>query len=273
MRGKNRLYQKCGRIGNDVEDDYRLIWFQHLHKSAGTLIVNMAIQNGEVLYDKHGNGNPKTEDGVVISLLEYDEKELTNFIDECETNGVTFIATEQGSPNFNILIKDPRVFLITCLRDPLRRSVSNFNYDYYSGYTDCTSLEKFIEKPNIYMSDNYYTRIFSNSEQLPLVDIGENEYRSAEKILLEFDLVLSTNKSHMSLFSELNEIFGWIKKDSIQQHATFGDYWKVINMLKKLEIRKLSRYLRRKDMALGIESMESKYDLDYKLIKKLFHEK
>jgi hypothetical protein len=77
----------------------------------------------------------------------------------------------------------------------------------------------------------------------------------------------------MSLFSELNEIFGWIKKDSIQQHATFGDYWKVINMLKKLEIRKLSRYLRRKDMALGIESMESKYDLDYKLIKKLFHEK
>ena len=254
-----------------MEDDYRLIWFQHLHKSAGTLIVNMAIQNGEVLYDKHGNGNPKKGDGGIISLWEYDEKELTNFIDECEAKGVTFVATEQGAPNFNILIKDPRVFLITCLRDPLRRSASNFNYDYYSGYTDCITLENFIEKPNIYMSDNYYTRIFSNSEQLPLVDIGEKEYSCAENILLEFDLVLSTNKSHMSLFLNLNEILGWDKKDSIHRHATFGDYWKVFNMIKKLEIRKLSRYLRRKDMALGIESMKSKYDLDYKLIKKLFH--
>ena len=134
-----------------MSNDYRLIWFQHLHKSAGTLIVNMAIENNEVLYQSHGNGNPKNKDGNVLPLWEYNEKELINFIDKCEKDGVTFVATEQGSPNFETLIEDSRVFLITCLRDPLKRSVSNFNYAYYSGYTDCTSYEKFAEKPNVYM--------------------------------------------------------------------------------------------------------------------------
>ena len=272
MCGKNRLYQKCGGVGNNVSDDYRLIWFQHLHKSAGTLIVNMAIKNEEVLYQSHGNGNPKKEDGSILPLWEYNEKELINFIDKCEKEGVTFVATEHGSPNFETLISDSRVFLITCLRDPLKRSMSNFNYAYYSGYTDCATLGKFSEKPNIYMSNNYYTRIFSNSEQIPLVDIGEKEFLSAVNTLMSFDLVLSTNKSHMDLFTDLNEFVGWDKKDGIKQHATFGDYWKIINMIKKLEIRKLSRYLLRKNMAFDVESLKFNYDWDYRLIEKLFNE-
>lgn len=255
-----------------MSNDYRLIWFQHLHKSAGTLIVNMAIENNEVLYQSHGNGNPKNKDGNILPLWEYNEKELINFIDKCEKDGVTFVATEQGSPNFETLIEDSRVFLITCLRDPVKRSVSNFNYAYYSGYTDCTSYEKFAEKPNVYMANNYYTRIFSNNERLPLVHIGKKEYLSAVNTLMSFDLVLSTNRSHMDLFTNLNEFVGWEKKDGIKQHATFGDYWKIINMIKKLEIRKLFRYVRRKNMAFEIEYIKNKYDWDYKLIEELFNE-
>ena len=162
------------------------------------------------------------------------------------------------NPNFETLIEDSRVFLITCLRDPLKRSVSNFNYAYYSGYTDCTSYEKFAEKPNVYMANNYYTRIFSNNERLPLVHIGKKEYLSAVNTLMSFDLVLSTNRSHMDLFTNLNEFVGWDKKDGIKQHATFGDYWKIINMIKKLEIRKLFRYIRRKNMAFEIEYIKNK---------------
>ena len=117
-------------------DGYRLVWFHHLHKSAGTLIVNMALRNGEVPYPSHGNGNPKSESGELLRLWEYDEGSLREFIDQCEGRGVTFVATEHGAPDFSLLAEDSRVVLVTCLRDPLKRCASNFNYAYYSGYTD-----------------------------------------------------------------------------------------------------------------------------------------
>ena len=255
-----------------MQDSYRLIWFQHLHKSAGTLIVNMAIENGEVLYSPNGNGNPKKEDGSVLPLWEYNDNDLTNFIDECEAKGVTFIATEHGSPNFNTLINDSRVFLLTCLRDPLERCASNFNYAYYSGYTDCNNIREFSEKPNIYMSDNYYTRIFSNNEQLSLNKIGKKEYSKAIKTLTEFNLVLSTDKNHMDLLTCVRLSIGWEMKNEINHHATFGDYWKIIDMIKKLNFKKLLRYISKKNMALEIEYMKSRYDYDYILIDELFNE-
>ena len=60
---------------------------------------------------------------------------------------------------------------MTCLRDPLKRCASNFNYAYYSGYTDARSMGEFASEPNVHMSDNYYTRMFSRKEQLPLVGV------------------------------------------------------------------------------------------------------
>mgnify|MGYP000735256715 CR=1 FL=1 len=59
---------------------YRLIWFQHLHKAAGTLIVNMAKANNEVLHNPHNNGNPSDIKGSTLPLWEYDESRLLDFI-------------------------------------------------------------------------------------------------------------------------------------------------------------------------------------------------
>ena len=115
---------------------YRLIWFQHLHKAAGTLIVNMAKANNEVLHNPHNNGNPSDIKGSTLPLWEYDESGLLDFINNCEEEGVTFVASEFGAPNFKTLSSDPRVKLMTCFRDPCKRIISNHNYDYYSGYTE-----------------------------------------------------------------------------------------------------------------------------------------
>ena len=71
--------------------DYRLVWFQHLHKAAGTYVIRRAMANGETFWPEHSNGNPRT-DGDLISLENMSSKQLTSFIDECEEKGVTFVA-------------------------------------------------------------------------------------------------------------------------------------------------------------------------------------
>ena len=76
---------------------YRLIWFQHLHKAAGTYIVRKAISNGEKPYPLNKNGNPHDENGA-IPLWGLSDSELSNFVDECERLGITFVATEWGGP-------------------------------------------------------------------------------------------------------------------------------------------------------------------------------
>ena len=68
---------------------YRLIWFQHVHKAAGTLVVNLAKENGEVLFKNNANGNPLDENGDRLELWNYSAEELTDFIDQCEKDGVT----------------------------------------------------------------------------------------------------------------------------------------------------------------------------------------
>ena len=98
------------------EGEYRLIWFQHLHKSAGTLIVNMAINNNEVLFDNHNNGNPTNSIGEVLPIWEYSKNQLLDFVNECEISGITFVATEYGAPNFKLLSKDSRVELMSCFQ-------------------------------------------------------------------------------------------------------------------------------------------------------------
>ena len=253
-----------------ASDGYRLVWFHHLHKSAGTLIVNMALRNGEVPYPSHGNGNPKSESGELLRLWEYDEGSLREFIDQCEGAGVTFVATEHGAPDFSVLAEDSRVILVTCLRDPLKRCASNFNYAYYSGYTDARSMGEFASEPNVHMSDNYYTRMFSRKEQFPLIEVDEGDLSSALEAVSGFDLVLSTDPSHMDLGSKMEGALGWIGMDDVDRHSTFGDGWRMLNMLKKGQFSRFFRYISKKDMSDGVESLRQDYDLDYRMFSELF---
>ncbi|MFG6094990.1 sulfotransferase family 2 domain-containing protein [Leptothoe sp. ISB3NOV94-8A] len=187
-------------------NQYRLIWFQHFHKAAGTSIVNLAKANKETLYPKHHNGNPLDEDSKEIPLWEFTDDELTQFIDHCENTGVTFIANEWGAVNFELLATDPRVVLITCLRNPLKRLLSNFYFDYWSGYTDFSSLEQYLNSRECFTRFNYYCRILScqNNNILPLTS---EHFETAKARLAYFDHVVVLEVD--GKFSELKNFLGW----------------------------------------------------------------
>ena len=243
---------------------YRLIWFQHIHKAAGTLVVNLATANGETLYKNNANGNPLDEHGERIELWNYDEAQLKSFVDRCEEDGVTFVATEHGSPDFEVLHRDSRVVLLTTLRDPYSRAVSNYNHAYFGGYTKASKISDFLSESRFFMSDNFYVRTFSRKEQLPLEAITEEDLRVAKSALALFDLVILLGK--IDLLTTLSEEFEW-DMSPVDSHATFGDPWKVWNMIKMGQFIRVLRYLRGLSAPGDQSLLDGMYDLDMSLMR------
>jgi len=199
-----------------MNKQYRLVWFQHLRKAAGSSLVQLAIANGEVLYPQHRNGNPLTTDGRLIRLWEMDAAELLDFVDHCETEGITFVSTEWGAPDFTILASDARVILITCLRDPLRRYLSEFYYAVYRGRTERRSPEDFVNSKgthSIFTQSmfNYYCRIFSRYNDSP-EPIGQEQFELATSALslLTYRAILEDKDSCTALYNML----GWTKSEA-----------------------------------------------------------
>ena len=216
---------------------YRLVWFQHLHKAAGTYIIRRALANDEKFYDKHENGNPCDENGV-IPLWEMNANELTSFIDGCEQKGVTFVAIEWGSPDFSVLANDPRVSLLTCLRDPLKRLISNYNYDHYWMWTKATNYSEYLSEGHVHSSPEYYTRVFSRKYDSSQ-EVGPLDLEVAKTNIALFDNVIIA-ESGMEILEEL----GWsIESDTI--HPTFGSKMRALHLLKKLRFKRLWNYLRK----------------------------
>jgi hypothetical protein len=145
---------------------YRLIWFQHFHKAAGTSVVELARRNGERFHPLHDNGIPLDDEGHPLPLWRYPLAQLAAFVDECEAQRVSFVATEWGVPALEALAADPRVVLVTCLREPLSRLVSNFYYDLYGGYTGVRCLEAYPESSRApFCRHNYYCRMLAGKAQ------------------------------------------------------------------------------------------------------------
>ncbi|MBF2033961.1 MAG: sulfotransferase family 2 domain-containing protein [Leptolyngbyaceae cyanobacterium T60_A2020_046] len=194
-----------------THQDYRLIWFQHFHKAGGTSIVNLAIENGETLYPKHRNGNPAMPSGKPIRPWQFSDRELTDFIDDCERQGVTFVATEWRLPNPTILANDPRVKLVTCLRDPLRRFVSNFYYDLYYGSTQARDLASYVGSKGEFSMFNYYCRILAQHNRAAL-EVSAEEFQAAQRVLEQFDCTVILENG----FESLGNALGWARVENIK---------------------------------------------------------
>lgn len=177
---------------------YRLIWFQHFHKAAGTSIVHAARESGERFYPSHRNGIPQTAAGDQLFLWQHSDSELIEFVDQCESLGVTFVATEWGMPNVSLLARDPRVMLTTCIRQPYSRFISNFRYDLHYGFTTAASMADYLDEGcNVpetgahyktrSMSD-YYCRMLSSRYNLGS-QLDEPWFERARQTLRMFDLV------------------------------------------------------------------------------------
>jgi hypothetical protein len=133
-----------------------------------------------------------------------------------------------------LLASDPRVTIITCLRDPLERFISNFNFDFWSGYTHCKSIEEYVNSSGSFTMFNYYCRILSQHNENPK-PITIREFQEAKFLLSLFDYLVILEKQ--DTFWGLNEFLGWEEKVMRQKQ----------NQLKK---RKLVKFFKRKKFAL-----------------------
>ncbi len=171
--------------------NYRLIWFQHFHKAAGSSIVAAAQSNNECFWPAHVNGNPLDANGEQLDLACYSAEQLSRFIKQCQQRGVTFVATEWALPNIDVLKTDLAVKLITVVRDPLTRFVSNFYYDLHNGYTPARSVESYVNtRARTFTMDNYYCRILAKIDNR-IAPITEAEYLLAKANLAKFNIIAS----------------------------------------------------------------------------------
>ena len=221
-------------MNKDLNNDYRLIWFQHIHKAGGTTIVDLAKANNEVLYPANECGNPWS-DGKVLKLWKYSEEELKAFINECYEKKVTFVCTEQALPLMDVLVEDSRVFTITCLREPLSRLKSNFYYAFHYGVTKSNTIEDFLNRPhkNIFRMDNYYIRLLTRKENAT-DKINEELFILAKKELEKFDYCAILEEG----LSELNNILNW---KNLELHSNRSSL--TIKKVKKILLKKKWGYL------------------------------
>ncbi|MEM6910843.1 MAG: sulfotransferase family 2 domain-containing protein [Verrucomicrobiota bacterium] len=225
----------------------QLIWFQHLQKCAGSTIVKVAINNGERLCQNHGNGNPLTRDGRVIPLWTFSRSELTEFIDHTISDGVTFVACEEGSPTFDVLFEDERVYTITSLRDPYERLVSAYNFVSKRRRHPARSLLEYIRSEDkLWSFENYYTRLFSGVGMKETA-VDQEDFERAVNTLNTFDAVSHVGKS--GWLEQLRAECGWskslAKKANTARHyrgsryiawqMLRGDFWPLVTRFTKLE--------------------------------------
>ncbi|MBL8446425.1 MAG: hypothetical protein JNJ44_03315 [Zoogloeaceae bacterium] len=219
--------------------DYRLVWFQHFHKAAGTSVIEMARQNGEQFFPRHENGNPLDAAGRPIPLWQFSPDELLAFVDDCQSQGVSFVATEWGVPHLECLAADPRVRLVTCLRDPLKRLVSNYYYDLYGGHTEARSLEAYPESgPDAFCHPNYYCHMLG-AEACEAAAAGSTPFQRAQARLALFDYCGTVEAG----LDRLARALGWQAAD-VRENTSDAGAGQLVNDLLKGRLRSVFYRLR-----------------------------
>lgn len=139
-----------------------LTWFLHFHKAGGTTVVALARRNGEVLHNPNLNGCPLSADRKVLRLWERSPRGLNSYLDEAIASRVTFVTSEWGVPDLEVLAQRPDVRVVTVVRDPIKRIISNFKFDRQYGYSEWHSLAAWTDHPvKTHTFSNYYTRMLA----------------------------------------------------------------------------------------------------------------
>ncbi|SEJ40128.1 hypothetical protein [Demequina mangrovi] len=169
--------------------DYSLTWFVHFRKAGGTSLAQLAEINGERLPAHHRGANPVDTDGRFERVWELSPEGLSALVDTYEASGVTFVATEWGMPALDTLIADPRVRLVTLIRDPIARMTSNYTYDHFLGDTRARSIRGYCaDRSHGHTQHNYYSRMLLRERWATDVAPAESA-RQALAVLDGFDVV------------------------------------------------------------------------------------
>ena len=160
VRTKNKV--RAQRVRHDT----KLSIFLHFHKAGGTSITH-SVDKKENLFDPNGNGNPKQLQKLrggkspVIPYWTFNEQQLTLWLNKTlNTNLATFIAAENHwFQNTSIIDEEyklqNRLELVTQIRNPFKRFLSNFFFDARTGsYVESAATQRlpFIDRLRRYHS-------------------------------------------------------------------------------------------------------------------------
>ena len=177
-------------------------------------MVRLARSNGETLYSPNANGNPVDWERKAIRTWDLAPSDLGRFTDDAIARGVTFVASEWGVPSVEYLAGRADVQVITVIRHPITRLLSNYRFDRLRGYTSAESLRTYVNHPKKQHTHfNYYTELL-NANIEKLLDPAHQETRIAHAI----DRLSLLH--HVAVLEAPNPLLGLAKSVGWEHQAT-----------------------------------------------------
>lgn len=170
------------------------ILFLHFHKAGGTTINRLF--NNKKKYPLNKNGNPYLDKETIIHFWNFNLEQFEQFKRMLKKLEVRFIAMEWNFFKNDVSFNGVR--LITCLRDPYDRFISNLNYDkkldareYQKENIKCSD---YVNKKPFYINynkNNYYVKLLNGLGDRPDVEVDESDLENAKKLLEKFrDIII-----------------------------------------------------------------------------------
>ena len=225
-----------------------MILYLHFHKCAGTSVISEFVKHFNHI-KPHTNGKPIIN-GNLLDISKFTQTQVNNF---CLKNKNMFMAIEFSFFHNSIHIPHD-VHLITVIRDPLSRYISNYIHDtdtsrpvsYINQYNSSFNFETFCKLDIIlklknmnpikvnYNTCNYYTKLLNGISNLGNINLTEEHLRIAKMRLRQFKtIIIYENKDSFKLLNKYNiKTISHKNKARQQMHTEITDDF--IHTFKKL---------------------------------------
>jgi hypothetical protein len=168
-----------------------------MHKCAGTTVVRKARKSGFRLPSDHKNGNLLNSAGRNIRYSGMDREVFHRLLKTQHQNGVEFFAIEFDFPKVEYFECDVPIELLTTVRDPWDRAVSNYRYaklrsNVRPDMTFRELMNRAYSVPGpLPRSSNYFTRKLCSADSLE--ELTPSHLDRALKVLEFFRSVIVLN--------------------------------------------------------------------------------
>lgn len=203
----------------------KLIWFHHIHKSAGSSLVNLAIKNKEKLYyNGNSNGNPKDKIFANKSK-EYQQK----FIDDALEHKTTFITTEWDFPEPKNKIMSETIIYITMLRNPIDRIISHISHLFRNNETLTIEIDTIANYLELF--GNTGTKVLAGHNINYKGVLDDIDYEKAFENLKGFDIILIVENFKKSKLKKLEWKYTKMPNKNTEKQSKKSFSNKITNIL------------------------------------------
>jgi len=171
----------------------------HFHKAGGTTIN--ALFDKYCKWEPNKNGNPWLNNNI-IPFWNYKKDKFNIFKNILHKKGIEFVAFEWNYFKFFNEIDYKNIELITCIREPYKRFISNMivdkhinSYNYNNKnikWPWSESNQTFFVNYNKY---NYYTKMLNGFGDIPNIELNDTHIEIAKQNLSKFSTIIILDDS------------------------------------------------------------------------------